>query len=331
MLNEFRQDPVSGDWVLFATARGNKPQPKDAKLFQTIDECPFEPQRLHEQEHPVAIYHNGQPVQDLSQDWTVVVFPNKYPSVSQTPPPVSHFSLSPPVSGKGFHELVVTRDHEKHFGTFTKEEVAEIISVYADRYRFVAAQEEVKCVFIFHNHGHFAGASIYHNHSQILSMPLIPSGILNHLNRSEDYFNKNGASIYDTILSAEREEKQRIVFENEKFIVLCPYVSRSAYEMRIFPKIRSPYFGEIKTEDIMSLAEALQTALQKLNKALDNPDYTFFIHSAMNTNSQYAAYHWHIEIMPRFSIVAGQEFGTNVFVNTVDPDEAAALLRDTVI
>lgn len=331
MLNEFRQDPVSGDWVLFATARNKKPQPKDNRLYQTVDECPFEPHRLDEQEHPVAIYNHGQLVQSLSEDWTLVVFPNKYPAVTKDAkanPTIDLFQVAP---GQGFHELVVTRDHDKHLGSFTKEETAEVIQAYLDRYRVIAQDSKSKYVFIFHNHGHFGGASVYHNHSQILSMPIIPSAILEHLKRSQDYFEKNGVSIYDEILAWEQKEKKRIVFENDKFLVLCPYASRSAYEMRIFPKIRSPYFDQIKSEDIPSMAESLNIALKKLNAALDNPDYYFFIHSAMSTQKSDDAYHWHMEIMPRFSMVAGQEFGTNVFVNTVDPDEAAELLRNTTI
>ncbi len=330
MLNEFRQDPVSGDWVLFATARGKKPQPKDNRLYQTTDECPFEPQRLNEQERPVAVYSHGASMPDTSGDWTVVVFPNKYPAVASHAQASVPNGIFPTAPGHGFHELVVTRDHDKHFATFTDQETEEVLNAYLGRYRIMIQDERVKHVFIFHNHGHFAGASVYHNHSQILSMPIIPSGVLNHVERSQEYFKQHGTSLYDVMLSWEQNEKKRVVFENEKFIVLCPYVSRSTHEVRIFPKARSPYFDQIAKEDILPLAQALNMTFKKLNVALDNPDYTFFIHTAPGS-SGYDAYNWHIEIMPRVSIDAGLEFGTNLFVNTVDPDEAAALLRDAQI
>lgn len=334
MLNEFRQDPVSGDWVLYATARGIKPQPKDARLYQTADECPFEPQRMREQEKPVAVYNHGQLVPDISGEWTVVVFPNKYPAVNQDAQSTVGPGIFSVVPGRGFHELVVTRDHDKHFATFTEEETTEVLSAYLDRYRTIAQDPSAKHVFIFHNHGHFAGASVYHNHSQIISMPIIPSGTIDHLQRSQEYFDKNNSSLYDAILAWENKEKKRIVHENDKFIVLCPYVSRSAYEMRIFPKVRSAYFEDMTDSDKPLLAQALNVALKKLNKCLGDPDYTFFVHAAPPRKTgavAYDSYHWHIEIMPRFSIVAGQEFGTNVFVNSVDPDDAAELLRATQI
>jgi len=76
----------------------------------------------------------------------------------------------------------------------------------------------------------------------------------------------------------------------------------------------------------------LQIALLKIEKKLSDPDYNFFIHTApLKNKAEHKHYHWHIEIMPRFSIAAGLELGTNVFVNTVDPDEAAKLLREASI
>ena len=101
--------------------------------------------------------------------------------------------------------------------------------------------------------------------------------------------------------------------------------------MRIFPKKKSSNFGDTPDEDLSSLAEVLNKTLKKLHAALNNPDYTFFIHTSpikKDNSDLYNFYHWHIEIMPRFSIAAGMELGTNVFVNTVDPDEAAKLLRE---
>jgi UDPglucose--hexose-1-phosphate uridylyltransferase len=212
------------------------------------------------------------------------------------------------------------------------EETLEVLKVYKDRYNSISQDECGDYVLIFHNHGRLAGASVYHNHSQILSMPIIPPGILKNIKGAKDFFERTGEKVHEMIIEWEIEQNKRIIFENNKFIALCPFVSRTPYEMRIFPKKKSSNFGDIKDEDLVLLAEILNNVLKKLYIALNNPDYTFFVHTSpikKDTSGLYDFYHWHIEIMPRFSIAAGMELGTNVFVNTVDPDEAAKLLRET--
>ncbi|MEK9158245.1 MAG: DUF4921 family protein [Patescibacteria group bacterium] len=333
MINEFRQDPVSGDWVLIATGRASKPHPKEDRLKQSIEECVFEPERLSEQEVPVAIYNKGNLVSSLSEDWTTVVLPNKFPAVKKgvcgAVAMVGPFSVA---EGNGFHELVITRDHDKSFAQFTEAETAEVLTIYRERYLAISKDDCGEYISIFHNHGHLAGASVYHNHSQILSMPIISSTCAQHLRGAEEYYKKTGQKIHEAILNWELKENKRIIHQNENFVVLCPYASSSAYEIKIFPKRATPYFEDITEEEIPAFANALSVSLKKLYSALDNIDYMFFIHTAPPKKEGVPineSYSWHLEIMPRSSIIAGQEFGTGVFVNTVDPDEAAELLRKT--
>lgn len=330
-MNEFRQDPVSGDWVLIATGRARKPHPREEKLAQSIEDCVFEPEKLLAQEKPVAIYNRGKLVNSLDEDWTTVVLPNKFPAVkSGVCGPIGNFGPFAVAEGSGFHELVITRDHDRSFAQFTEEETAEVLKIYRDRYLAIEKDDCGQSISIFHNHGFMAGASVYHNHSQIISMPVISSVALQHLNGAEEYYKKTGKKVHEFILEWEFQEGKRIVYENDKFVVLCPYVSSAAYEMKIFPKKSNSYFSTILDEDIPYFANALSVAIKKLHLGLDGMDYMFFIHTAppkRDGTPVYDNYHWHLEIMPRSSIMAGQEFGTGVFVNTVDPDEAAEIFR----
>lgn len=340
MLNEFRQDIVSGDWVLFATQRAKKPSPQGtanhSQLYQDKKTCPFEDPQKSDHRDPILIYNKGQKIvweKGFTGEWTIQVVKNKYPALIDglcvPPRNVGPFLVA---DGFGFHELVITRDHDKSFAQFTDEETEEVLKVYKDRYNSISQDECGDYVLIFHNHGPLAGASVYHNHSQILSMPIIPPGILKNVKGAKEFFERTGEKIHEMLIEWEVEQNKRIIYENEKFIAICPFVSRAPYEIRIFPKKTSSNFGDIHDEDLMSLANMLNKVLKKLNLALNNPDYAFFIHTSpikKGNSDLYDFYHWHIEIMPRFSIAAGMELGTNVFVNTVDPDEAAKLLRET--
>lgn len=342
MINEFRQDLVSGDWVLISTERAKKPTPsnsqessKNSQLFQNKETCLFEDPQKSDHRDPVLVYNKGQKVvweKGTTGEWTTQVVKNKYPALASgfcvPPRNVGPFLVA---DGFGFHELVITRDHDKSFAQFTNEETSEVLKIYKERYNSISQDECGDYVLIFHNHGPLAGATVYHNHSQILSMPIIPPGILKNIKGAKDFFERTGEKIHEMLIEWEVEQGKRIIYENEKFIALCPFVSRTPYEVRIFPKKKSSNFGDIPDEDIIFLAEILNKVLRKLKQALNNPDYTLFIHTSpikKDNSNLFDFYHWHIEIMPRSSIVAGLELGSNVFVNTVDPDEAAEKLRD---
>ena len=340
MLNEFRQDIVSGDWVLISTERAKKPNSqeniKSGQLYKNKETCLFEDPQKSDHRDPILVYNKGQRVfweNGATGEWTIQVVKNKYPALIDglcvPPHNVGPFLVA---DGFGFHELVITRDHDKSFAQFTDEETSEVFKVYKDRYNSIFQDKCGDYVLIFHNHGPLAGASVYHNHSQILSMPIIPPGILKNVKGAKEFFERTGEKVHEMLIEWEIKQNKRIIYENEKFIALCPFVSRTPYEMRIFPKKKSANFGDIMDEDFMPLAEVLNKILRKLYLALDNPDYTLFIHTSpvkKDNSDLFDFYHWHIEIMPRFSIAAGMELGTNVFVNTVDPDEAAKLLRNT--
>ena len=334
MLNEFRQDPVSGEWVLFSTVRAKRPHPQgETPFYQSKEECFFEPERMAQQETPVAIYSHSQLVNDLSTDWTTVVIPNKFPALKQgICGPIVNVGPFAMADATGFHELVITRDHEKSFAQFSDAETAEIIQAYRDRYVAISQDNCGEFISIFHNHGRLAGASVYHNHSQILSMPMVPTSIVRHMKGAREYFEKTGKRIHEALLTWEITEDKRIIYQNEYFIAFCPYFSRTAYEIKILPKLANADFGDISDAEIPFLANVLNVVLKKLSVALDNVDYAFFIHTAPPKKEGlpgYDFYQWHLEIMPRLSIDAGLELGTNVLVNTVDPDEAAELLRKT--
>ena len=340
MLNEFRQDLVSGDWVLISTERAKKPTSQEVsqngQLYQDKETCLFEDPQKSDHRDPILVYNKGRKVvwdKGVTGEWTVQVVKNKYPALTdgicRPPRNAGPFLVA---EGFGFHELVINRNHDKSFAQFSDEETLEVLSVYKDRYNSISQDGCGDYVLIFHNHGRLAGASVYHNHSQILSMPIIPPGILKNIKGAKDFFERTGERVHEMLIQWEIEQNKRIVCENEKFIALCPFVSRTPYEIRIFPKKKSSNFGNTPDEDLVLLAGILNKVLRKLSSALNNPDYTLFIHTSpvkKDSSDLYDFYHWHIEIMPRFSIAAGLELGTNVFVNTVDPDEAAELLRKT--
>lgn len=322
--SELRHDLVSGNWVLLSTRRGKRPHEiknRPKRKATPIKDCPFE--RPFRDRSP--IYLAGP-----KDNWRLSVVANKYPAVVHSARPVKneHNGFYEPVKGTGHHELVLTRDHFKNFPKLSPDEAREVFHVFQERYRDLAKEPEVAYVSIFHNWGPAAGASVFHPHYQILTVPIVPSYVERTLDTSENYFRKHKRSVHDVLMRYELKKRKRIVYENGEAVVLAPYVSREPFELRVYPKRTNPYFEDAGEAEVFGVAAALQNALQRLEKKLHDPDYNFLVHTApVKDKKRHHHYKWHIEIIPKLNIDAGFELGTGIEINTVDPDDAARILR----
>lgn len=337
-ISELRQDLVTGDWVVVATGRARRPN--EFALVRTLEppqpraSCPFErllPDAFLAFDHQGKAYRRlTRPIRrKLEREWWVEVVPNKYPAFGHGACAVER--RHGPYrwqDGVGFHEVVITRDHNRPIAKMSVEETATVLRAYRDRYLALAKDECVRYISIFHNHGREAGASIWHPHSQIIAIPVIPPDVGRSLRGSAEFSKKHGTCVHCVMLDFERRESKRIVFKNRDFVVVCPFVSRQAFEVHIFPKRHNPQFETMGEPELASAAEALRAALAKIDRGLKGPAYNFFIHTAPIPDGVRARhYHWHIEIIPKTAVWAGFEIGTGIEISTIAPETAAAFLR----
>lgn len=325
-ISEIRRDLVSGDWVVIATGRAKRPDDfakSEKPVFsQPKDKCPFEefiPSAL-------AVYGEDHKPE---KDWLVQVIPNKFPAFGRG---VCAVMFKEGIyewgEGVGFHEVIITRDHLKAIPDMKDQEVAQVLRAYQDRYLALHNSGCVEYISIFHNHGREAGASISHPHSQLIAIPVIPPDIARSLKGSAAYFKKEKKCVHCAILKHELKKKSRIIYENSSCVVLAPFASRSAFEMRVFPKNHEPQFELISEKERGEVANALRVSLAKLSRGLKNPDFNFFLHTAPTRNlKKYGHYHWHFEIVPKTAIWAGFEIGTGIEISTIAPESAAEFLR----
>lgn len=325
--SELRQDIVTGDWVVIATGRAKRPDEFAAAERDRDEERedPFEDPEASGQEKDVLIYR----IDD--GDWSLRVFPNKYPAFTRGRA-VKDLSAGPyfAMSGVGYHELVVTRDAKRSLAELETWRVAEVIDAYQERYLDLMNKKSVKYIQIFHNHGKESGASLPHPHSQLMAIPVISPGLSLELDGAERYYRANKEPVFQTIVEHELKAKERVVFENEHFVVVCPFASRAAFEMWVIGKRRNPYFERITDEEKFTAAEALQAALTAIHNGLNDPSYNFYIHTAPCDGQDYAHYQWHIEILPRTAVWAGFELSTGIEVSTIQPEAAAEFLRSQI-
>lgn len=331
--SQLRQDIVTGDWVVIATGRAKRPEDFSKAEYSThkiasdtdIDDCLFCDPIKSEQEKDVLIYSKS------DGEWTLRVFPNKYPAFSRGKVPKSleegpYFAMT----GTGYHEVITTRDHFKHIADLEVIEVAEIIDAFQDRYLDLMRKKSVNYITIFHNFGKEAGASIAHPHSQLMAIPVISPYVKQELDGAELYFKSLRKCVYCEMVEYEGNNRKRIVSENDNFIAFCPFASRSAFEIWIMPKKHNPYFERITDEDKIQLAQVLKDSLRAIKGTINNPPYNFYIHTSPCDGKDYRRYHWHIEILPHTSTWAGFELETGIEISMIQPEEAAEALRNNL-
>lgn len=329
-VSQLRHNLVTGEWVVVATGRGKRPGSFSAiEQGESSDdveqgECLFCDPVASGQEKDVLIYKTE------DDDWTLRVFPNKFPAFSRPKGgKISHEEEGPyfRMDGVGYHEVIVTKDHDRHVGKMEPIMVAELLDAYQTRYLDLMNKKSVRYIEIFHNHGKKAGASIKHPHSQLIAVPVISPFTAQELLGAENYHHANKKCVFCTMIEWELDFGKRLVFENELFLVYCPFESKMAFEMKIIPKKHMPYFERMSDEDKIAAGEALHEAIRKLTTIIEGVSFNFYIDTAPCDGKDYPHYHWHIEVMPRTAIWAGFELSSGTEITAIEPEVAAEFLR----
>lgn len=336
--SEFRQDPVTGKWIILARSRARRPTDllntltPHAAIPSFMSTCPFCDLKKYPQAPDTLIRPRG-------KSWRVRAFPNKYPALV----PLDHLRAwkegpYTAMEGRGFHEVITTKAHNGYFFELSPEDAQAFLLAWRDRYRVLMEHQSVAYIQIIENHGRDAGASLEHSHAQLFALPVIPSDeVLDLLQGAENYFRQNGSCAYCDILSFESKRGSRIVYENDQFVVLTPYAPRTEYEQWVIPKLHAAGFEQLTDDDVKTLADALQTALRALASAFRDPPYNLYLTSAPCDTEGYVCdvdafshFHWNIRLLPRFQKWAGFELATGVEIVSTDPNDAAAVLRSHI-
>ncbi len=321
---EIRKDPVFGRWVIIASERGLRPNEfRPAAGGGAGHVCPFCPGS--EDLTPPSIYT----LPAAGGGWRLRVVRNKYPAlVSEGSPDSRRDGIYDSMDGMGFHEVVIeTPEHGLTLERMPAEAVADVIRTFMLRVREIKKDPRIKYVMIFKNHGRNAGASLQHPHSQIIAMPMAPLRVQQEIDGAADYLTERGTCVFCDIVREETAFKKRIVAGNADFLAVAPYASRFSFETWILPRSHSSHFEDMPETLAPALAEVLKTALGKLSASLGDLSYNLIVHTMPVQDPAAEHYHWHIEIMPKLSHVAGFEWGTGFYINAVSPEEAAEILN----
>ncbi|MBI4397914.1 MAG: galactose-1-phosphate uridylyltransferase [Candidatus Omnitrophica bacterium] len=334
---ELRKDPVTGRWVIISTTRGKRPNHFNHEVKDMGDPsaCPFCPGNESKTPPEISSLRRDSSGPN-SPGWQIRVIPNKYPALGIDEPltkkGVGMYDL---MAGFGAHEVVIeTPDHHKAIHDLSIEEIKEVLTVYQNRLEDLHRDVRFRYVLIFKNEGPQAGATLSHSHSQIIATPVTPIRVKEELQGAERYFHHKERCLYCDVMHQEKDFGIRIVYENDYYISFCPFASRFPFELIFLPKYHQMDFYASRSH-LHEMAQAFKITLDKLSLALNKPQYNYIIHTAPNRFSRRGYwhtiqedFHWHIEIMPRLTKVAGFEWGSGFYINPTPPEDAAKYLRE---
>ncbi|MEO5616683.1 MAG: galactose-1-phosphate uridylyltransferase [Candidatus Eisenbacteria bacterium] len=330
---ELRKDPVVGRWVIISTERSRRPS-----NFQPVsheksgDFCPFCPG--HEDKTPPEVWaHRDGGGAPNTPGWQVRVVPNKFPALQiEGSLDRRGEGLYDKMHGVGAHEVVIEGpEHDLDLADLPVEHLQRVLAAYRERCLDLHRDRRFRYVLIFKNHGPAAGATLEHTHTQLIATPIIPLILQEELEGSRRYFELKERCIFCDIVAQETDENngRRVVSLTEHFLAVEPFAPRFPFETWILPRRHRASFPSMSDEaELRGLAEILKDTLQRLNRALDRPPYNFVIHTAPVSEGDADYYHWHLEIMPKLTRVAGFEIGSGFYINPTPPEDAAQYLRD---
>ncbi|MGM0598715.1 MAG: galactose-1-phosphate uridylyltransferase [Candidatus Rifleibacteriota bacterium] len=330
---QLRKDPVLKQWVIISPERGKRPS--DFKKAQPVvddpETCPF--CGGHEHMTPDETLSFRKAGTDAnSKGWWVRIIPDRTPILNpEGDSGREGIGMFDAMNSIGIHEVVVeTPEHQVALQDATPEQVREVIWAYKQRLIEIKKNPRFKHFMIVKNSG--KGVSNFsHSHSHVVATPIIPKRIEEELEGAREYFHYHDRCLFCDVVRQESKEGSRVVYENSEFIVFCPFAARFPFEMEITPKKHMPFFELIENNLVTSLGKALQTALKKMQKLLPGQPFNYVFHTSPCSDSYKDFYHWHIEIIPKLTKVAGFEWGSGFYINPTPPEEAAEMLRKTKI
>jgi len=219
----------------------------------------------------------------------------------------------------GAHEVIVNApEHVTAMAELSEERFLGAVATWRER---MQAHSEAAYVQLVVNEGAGAGASLPHTHAQLYALPFVPAAVARERERAGAYGERTGGGdLLGDVLVEEVRRRERLVAIDDEAALVCPWASRTPYELRVIPRRPTPRFEQDEVGAAM-----IRTALRLLAERFEGPpELNLWVATAPRGNDDF---HWHVDIAPRLSIKAGFELGAGVDINVYPPERAASELR----
>jgi len=324
--SDLRKDPTRGQWVLVRPPGAPKADGS---------ECPFCPGNERLTPPETACYRkDGAPANGA--DWSVRAIPERDPYFRIELPLLREgVGLYDKISPRGATELIIESPrHEDTPATMPEAQWEQVLWMYGERIRDLKRDLAIRDILVTRRH-RIKGARITHPYSRVTAIPIIFGDNRRKLDEARDYYRYKHRCIYCDIVRQELADRERVVHETERFVVVVPYAARSPFETWILPRQHAAAYEDVLSGDMVAdLARVLAGCFRTFGSVLGDPSMELTLFNAPNRASKVMAgewatladdYHWHFDVLPRPERL--KRIG-GIYVNTTLPEDAAGRLRD---
>jgi UDPglucose--hexose-1-phosphate uridylyltransferase len=328
---ELRKDPITGRWVIISTERRKRPTDFRLESVHIAPDaaCPFDEGHEGMTPHEILAFRRNGGGPD-GPGWDLRVVPNQFPvlRVEGTLDRQGE-GLFDKMNGIGAHEVIIESPrHEDTLASMSEAAVEQVLWAFRERVRDLKQDRRFRYIIIFKNHGAAAGASLDHTHSQLIALPIVPREVRDEVDGAHAHFESKERCVFCDIVRQETADGRRVILESADMVAIAPYAPRFPFETWILPRRHQAAYEEAQRSDYAALARLIGDILRRMNRVLRDPPYNLLIHSAPLAEPAGDYYHWHVEIIPKLTKIAGFEWATGFYVNPTSPEEAARVLRD---
>lgn len=322
-MSEIRKDPILERWVILASERSRRPHAfLETEEDKDRENCPFCEGREDMTPPEVDSFRNSGKADEPG--WKIRVVPNKFPALRKDNNIIqSDIDSKKTIPGYGSHEVIIeTPHHHRSMFEMSTEEIELILKMYRKRYGILGSIKGVNYIQIFKNHGRKAGGSLYHSHTQIVAMPIIPGIIKEEIQVSKE---SSGCPFCRELKVA--RDSGRVLIENSGFSVFAPYAPIAPYELSVYPVKHLSRFEKIEDSSLNMLARTLKDIFKRYGNFMGKIPFNYYIHTSP-VNLKNEIFHWHLSLMPKLSVTAGFELATEIHINSISPEQTVEELSE---
>jgi UDPglucose--hexose-1-phosphate uridylyltransferase len=328
---ELRKDPITERWVIISTERARRPSDFVREPLPTTSSgrfCPFCPGNERKTPAEVLAYRDGSGPNQPG--WSLRVIPNKFPVLGIEGDLLREGEgIFDKMQGIGAHEVVIeTPEHALSITDLSEKAIEQVLWAFRERIADLKNDRRLRYVLLFKNQGEAAGATLEHTHSQLIALPVVPKRVQEEMDGAKTYYDLKERCVFCDLIRQETRARTRVVAETDRYVVLQPYAARFPFETWIIPKQHRSHYEDMDAVHLENFAWVLKSTLRKIDRVLERPAYNFLIHTAPLQQGANPYFHWHAEVIPKLTRVAGFEWGTGFYINPTPPEESAQFLRE---
>lgn len=332
---ERRWHPLLSQWVVIAATTGNRPW--NGALVGEAD-TPAPPK--HDPNCylcPGNTRSNGEVNPDYQGPWA---FDNDYASFSPHAPVFDEADSDPLMrraSNTGRCRVLCWTDrHDQTLASIPAETMREVAQLWQDEYVMLSQDETIQQVLIFENKGQEIGVSNPHPHGQIYATGFVGDTFLRARTAQAAFASEHAQPLLLSLIARDEYQHDLKIAENEHFIAIVPYFARFAYECWIIAKQPTRHIGQMSADALSDLASLYQQMAKTYNVLFqrESPNISLMYNAPCDGHDDNQHWQFHFVMQPplrepdKLKYLAGFESGTANIVNPVQPEVAAARLRD---